>query len=108
MIRHPREAVVQINAARVYNSGMDVAVTELRAHLSEWVERARGGDEIVITDRGVPVARLLGLSAAGTLQRLAAEGVIGRAATAQRPTAAGRARPRPRRPVADIVGEQRR
>jgi hypothetical protein len=31
------------------------------AHLSEWVKRARGGDEDVITDRGVPVARLLGL-----------------------------------------------
>ena len=87
---------------------MDVAVTELRAHLSEWLERARGGDEVVITERGVPVARLLGLTATGTLQRLAAEGVIGRAAAAQRPTATGRRRPRPRRPVADIVSEQRR
>jgi len=87
---------------------MDVAVTELRAHLSEWVERVRAGDEIVITDRGVPVARLLGLTTTGTLQRLAAEGVIGRAAAAQRPAASGRVRPRPRRPVADIVGEQRR
>lgn len=87
---------------------MDVAVSELRAHLSEWVERARGGDEIVITDRGVPVARLLGLAAADTLQRLAAEGVIGRPAAAQRPVASGRPRPRPRRPVADIVSEQRR
>jgi prevent-host-death family protein len=87
---------------------MDVAVTELRAHLSEWVERARGGDEIVITDRGMPVARLLGLTTADTLQRLAAEGVIGRPAAAQRPAASGHARPRPRRPVADIVSEQRR
>src|ERR1700683_1079942 len=108
MIRHRREAIVQINAARVYNSGMDVAVTELRAHLSEWVERARGGDEIVITDRGGPVARLLGLRAAGTLQRRAAEGGAARAARPQRPARAGRSRPRPRRPVADIVGEQRR
>jgi len=87
---------------------MDVAVSELRAHLSEWVERARGGDEIVITDRGVPVARLLGVTAASTLQRLAAEGVIGRPAAPQRPVASGRTRPRSRRPVADIVSEQRR
>ncbi len=87
---------------------MDVPVTELRAHLSEWMERARGGDEIVITDRGIPVARLLGLTAASTLQRLAAEGVIGRPSAASRPTASGRTRPRPRRPVADIVSEQRR
>jgi len=87
---------------------MDVAVTELRAHLSEWLERAREGDEIVITDRGVPVARLLGLTAAATLERLAADGVIGRPTSAQRPRAAGRPRLRPRRPLAEIVTEQRR
>jgi prevent-host-death family protein len=87
---------------------MDVAVTDLRAHLSEWLERARGGDEVVITDRGVPVARLLGLTTTATLERLVADGVIGRPAAAQRPRAAGRARPRPRRPLADIVSEQRR
>jgi prevent-host-death family protein len=87
---------------------MDVPVTELRAHLSEWMEQVRGGGELVITDRGVPVARLLGLTTASTLQRLAAEGVIGRPAAAQRPVAAERSRPRPRRPVADIVSEQRR
>jgi prevent-host-death family protein len=87
---------------------MDVAVTDLRAHLSEWLERARGGDEVVITDRGMPVARLLGLASTGTLQRLAAEGVIGRATAARRPVASGRARPHSRRPVADIVSDQRR
>ena len=87
---------------------MDVAVTELRAHLSEWLGRAREGDEIVITDRGVPVARLLGMTTTATLERLAADGVIGRPAAAQRPQAAGQARPRPGRPLADIVSEQRR
>ena len=85
---------------------MDVAVTDLRAHLSDW--RARAGDEITIADRGVPVARLLGLASTATLERLAADGVIGRPSAARRPTAAGRARPRPRRPVADIVSDQRR
>jgi prevent-host-death family protein len=93
---------------KVYDRGMDVAVTELRAHLSEWLGRAREGDEIVITDRGVPVARLLGMTTTATLERLAADGVIGRPAAAQRPRAAGRPRPRPGRPLADIVSEQRR
>jgi prevent-host-death family protein len=55
-------------------SGMDVPVTELRAHLSDWLERVRGGEEVVVTDRGVPVARLLGMSATATLQRLTADG----------------------------------
>jgi prevent-host-death family protein len=91
----------------VYNHRMDVAVTDLRAHLSEWLERAREGSEVVITDRGVPVARLMGLSTTATLERLAAEGIIGRSA-ARRPQAAERARPRPRRPLSSIVSDQRR
>jgi prevent-host-death family protein len=87
---------------------MDVAVSELRAHLSDYLDQARAGDEIVITDRGMPIARLLGLTATVTLERLAADGVIGRAAATPRPTASGQPRPRSRRPVADLVSEQRR
>ena len=91
----------------MYIRGMDVPVTELRAHLSDWLERVRAGEEVVVTDRGVPVARLLGMSATATLQRLAADGVIGRDVSARRPSAADRGRPRPLRPVSDIVSEQR-
>jgi prevent-host-death family protein len=91
----------------MYIIGMDVPVTELRAHLSEWLDRVRDGEEVVVTDRGVPVARLLGMSATATLQRLAADGVIGRDVSARRPTAAGHPRPRARRPVSGIISEQR-
>jgi prevent-host-death family protein len=86
---------------------MDVAITDLRAHLSDWLERARAGTEIIITDRGLPVARLLGLETTTVIERLTNEGVIGRPDLAQRPVASGRQRPRPRRPVADLVSEQR-
>jgi prevent-host-death family protein len=86
---------------------MDVPVTELRAHLSDWLDRVRGGEEVIVTDRGVPVARLLGVSATATLQRLAADGVIGRDVSARRPIATGRPRPRSVRPVSEIVSEQR-
>lgn len=92
----------------MYTSHMDVAISELRAHLSEWLERARSGEQLVITDRGMPVARLLGLDATEALERLTAEGVIGRPTRRQRPTASGRTRPRPRRPVSAQVSEQRR
>jgi prevent-host-death family protein len=87
---------------------MDVAVSDLRAHLSGWLERARNGEEVIVTDRGVPVARLLGMTATAALERLAADGVIGRPESGQRPTASGRPRPRARRSVADLIGEQRR
>ena len=87
---------------------MDVAVSDLRAHLSEWLKRAREGEELVVTDRGVPVARLLGITATAALERLAAEGVIGRPERAQRTIASGRSRPRPRKGVSARVSEQRR
>lgn len=87
---------------------MDVSITDLRAHLSEWLERAREGTELVITDRGVPVARLLGLTTTATLERLSAEGVIARPQAPARPRAAQRSRPHTGRPLADIVSDQRR
>jgi prevent-host-death family protein len=86
---------------------VDVAVTELRARLSVWLDRVQHGEEVVITDRGLPVARLLAVDSAPTLERLTEEGAIARPVSGQRPRAAGRKRPRPRRPVADIVSEQR-
>ena len=86
---------------------MDVAITDLRAHLSDWLERARQGAEVIITDRGLPVARLLGIDTTMTIERLTADGVIARPQRAVRPVASGRRRPRPRRPIADIIGEHR-
>jgi prevent-host-death family protein len=37
---------------------MDVGIRELKAHLSRYVQAAREGQQIVVTDRGVPVAML--------------------------------------------------
>jgi prevent-host-death family protein len=93
--------------AEAYSMSMDVAVSELRAHLSDYLDRAREGAEVVITDRGMPIARLLGVTATTTLERLTADGIIARSA-APRPRASGQPRPRPRRPIADIVSDQRR
>ena len=98
----------RLKVSVMYAVVMDVPVTELRAHLSEWLDRVRSGDEVVVTDRGIPVARLLGMSATATLQRLAEDGVIGRDVSARRPTATGRSRPSSRRPVSEIISEQRR
>ena len=91
----------------MYTRFMDVAVTELRAHLARWIDAARDGNDVVITDRGTPVARLVALDSAPVLERLTAEGVISRPARSTRPVAGGRPRPKPKRPVADIVSEQR-
>lgn len=86
---------------------MEVAVSELRAHLSHWLARAGEGDEVVVTERGLPVARILGVDAQPRLARLADEGVIGRPAQS-RPAASGHRRARAAAPVSEWVSEQRR
>ena len=92
----------------MYTDHMNVAITELRAHLSEWLQQARTGEEIVITDRGVPIARLVGMDSSLTLERLTLEGHISRPTLAKKIKARGRRRPTPTSSVATLVSEQRR
>jgi prevent-host-death family protein len=95
--------------ALLYTWSMDVAVSDLRANLSEWVARARGGTEVVVTDRGVAVARLTGVTTSATIDRLVEQGLISRPARpGTRPVATGRVRPRSTRSVSDLVSEHRR
>jgi prevent-host-death family protein len=42
-----------------------VNVTELRSHLSGYLSRVRGGEEIPIRDRNLAVAKLVPLSGTG-------------------------------------------
>ncbi len=55
---------------------MEVGIRELRDQLSKWVARARKGEEVVITDRGKPVARLVPVDGESNFDRLVREGVI--------------------------------
>ena len=87
---------------------MDVAISVLRAELSSWIERARAGEEIIVTDRGTPVARLLPVDTAPLLEQLVQRGVRSRPARADRPAARGASRVCARGAVADLVSEQRR
>ncbi|MEJ7742578.1 MAG: type II toxin-antitoxin system prevent-host-death family antitoxin [Nocardioidaceae bacterium] len=87
---------------------MDVAISTLRAELSSWIERARAGEEVVVTDRGTPVARLLAVDTAPLLDQLVQRGVLSKPRQEVRPTARGVARARASGPVSDLVSEQRR
>ena len=46
---------------RFYRDYMNVGIRKLQAHLSKYVRRAAEGEEIVVSDRGRPIARLVGL-----------------------------------------------
>lgn len=91
----------------MYASTMDVAVSTLRANLREYLDHVRAGDEVVINDRGTPIARIVGIDHAALLDQLTADGVIGRPMNPERPSLVGRPRPRPKRAVSDRVIEQR-
>lgn len=60
----------------MYNSGMEVPVSQLRAELSSWIQRARDGEEIVITERGEPVARLAPAGVHEVIADLVAKGSV--------------------------------
>ncbi len=83
---------------------MTVGIRELKAKLSEYVSRAANGEQIVVTDRGRPVARLVGLERPSTIERGIEEGWI---------TPASRTRLQPARrfraprSTADVLDEDR-
>jgi prevent-host-death family protein len=85
---------------------MDVGVRELKAHLSEYLDRAAAGEVITVTDRGKPVAVLAPLPSAVTLEQAIAEGWVTAPATRR---GLGPAPKRFRSPlrVLDVLAEDR-
>ena len=71
------------------------AVSEIKARLSEYLARVRGGEEVVVTDRGRPVARIVPVAdRAPQLAELERRGLL-RVASAELPEDFFE-RPRPR------------
>ena len=86
---------------------MEVGVKELRTHLSRWLDMAREGQEIVVTDRGRPVARLVGVSWTPALDRLVEQGLVRLPLEPRRP-AREMTRIKAKGSVAELVRDQRR
>jgi prevent-host-death family protein len=86
---------------------MNVGIRELRDGLSRFVAAARDGEEIVVTDHGKAVARLVSYDAPSALERLIAEGLVTPPSRPKGP------RPEPVKVgegvlVSDLIAEQRR
>jgi prevent-host-death family protein len=86
---------------------MEVAISELRANLKSYVDRAQAGERVIVTERGVPVARLGPAEEESLLDRLEREGVLTRAKAKKRPIARKGKRIKADGPVADLVSELR-
>lgn len=83
----------------------EVGIRELRDHLSRYLDRVQDGEEVVVTDRGRAIARVLPMNGERTIDRLIAQGLVTPAVQRRR------ARPKPLKtagPVSDLVAEQRR
>jgi len=84
-----------------------VGVRELKNRLSHYLGRVQNGDEVIVTVRGRPIARLASLgSSDDRLSALITDGVV------QPPTRRRHGRPaeriRAHGQVSDLVAEQRR
>jgi prevent-host-death family protein len=55
---------------------LEVGVRELRDHLSRWLDEVESGTELVITERGRPVARLVPAAGPTSLDDLIASGIV--------------------------------
>jgi prevent-host-death family protein len=55
---------------------LEIGVRDLRAHLRRVLDRVQGGESIVVTERGLPVARLTAIDAEPAFDRLVREGII--------------------------------
>jgi prevent-host-death family protein len=83
----------------------EVGVRELRDHLSRYLDQVQAGEEVVVTDRGRAIARVLPIGGERTIDRLVREGLITPAKQRRR------RRPAPLKtagPVSDLVADQRR
>lgn len=84
----------------------EVGVRELRNGLSRWLARVRAGEDVTVTERGRPVARIVPASSPA-YDALVERGLILRAPRRPRDLTL----PPPlitAGPVSDLVGEQRR
>ena len=54
----------------------EVGIRDLRANLRGWLDSAIAGDEVVITEHGKPIARLVGPDYTSARQRLIDAGIL--------------------------------
>lgn len=87
---------------------MDIAISALRADLSTWINHVKGGGEVVITDRGTPVVRMIAVGTSSLIDQLTDEGVISRPSTSDKPDARTTRRIKASGPVSELIGQHRR
>ncbi|MDE0644402.1 MAG: type II toxin-antitoxin system prevent-host-death family antitoxin [bacterium] len=84
----------------------EVGIRALRENLSRYINLVREGEEVVVTDRGKAVVRIVPIDQPGLLERLVAEGVVTPPLNKERRLPSRRITPTS--PVSPLVVEDRR
>lgn len=86
---------------------MEVGITEFRSNMRQWLVAVKAGDEVVLTERNVPVARLSGVDGLTAWEQMVRAGAIMPAPSKKRTKASDMEGVPAERPVSEIVSEHR-
>jgi prevent-host-death family protein len=104
VLRGPPSYILEMNVA---TSQVEVGVRDLKNNLSRYLDRVRDGEDVIVTDRGKPVARLSAIDhSTDRLAELIAAGIVRPAKQSKRSRPARRITPKGS--VSDLIAEQRR
>lgn len=88
---------------------VETSVTELRENLKATLQKVKKGEDITVTERGRPIARITGPVEDDHLQLLIEQGVVSKPMTPKRPHAQHRRRVTPDgAPISELVSAQRK
>jgi prevent-host-death family protein len=89
----------------LHGRAYEVGVRELHDRLSEHLERVENGSQIVVTRRGIPIARVSSVDRPDPLAELVRRGLVRPAQTTRQ---ARRPRAKAKGSVSGLVADQRR
>ena len=55
---------------------MEVGITEFRSNMSHWLTEIKAGDEILLTERDIPIARIIGVNGLTSWEQMIREGIV--------------------------------
>lgn len=86
---------------------MEVGIRDLKNGLSQFLQRVKRGESVVVTEHGRPVARIVPIGISRDLEQLMTDGRVSWSGRGFRPPSQV-PRPTPGGPVSDYIGEDRR
>ena len=92
-----------------YREHVETSITELRDNLKATLQQVKKGQDITVTERGRPIARITGPVEDDHLQLLIEQGIVSKPVTPKRPHSQHRHRITPNgAPISELVSALRK